>query len=314
MKVAAELMTPAVPTARPMDTVSGALAALRERRPEEASHLYLIDEESRLVGQVPVEALVIAPPDSPLDGLQGDPPVEVHPEDKAEAVALLAVERHDADVAVVDAQRRLLGAIPIGRLLAQLHEEHVDDFLRLGGVGTAHPAPTEAHETFGAFRARIPWLIIGLAGGFLAGGIASLFEAALEREITLAFFLPLVVYMADAVGTQTETVLVRALSYGKVSLSVQLVREGALGLLIGATIGGLATLGFLIVDGRGTVALVVGLTLTVTAVIATVVASLLPWGLARLGADPALASGPIATVVQDLLSVAVYLWIATMLL
>jgi magnesium transporter len=120
--------------------------------------------------------------------------------------------------------------------------------------------------------------------------------------------------MADAVGTQTETILVRALSYGKVSLSVQLVREGALGLLIGATIGGLATLGFLIVDGRGTVALVVGLTLTATAVIATIVASLLPWGLARMGADPALASGPIATVVQDLLSVAVYLGIATALL
>jgi magnesium transporter len=314
MRTAAELMTTAVPTARPEVTAGSALAALRQGRPEEASHLYLVDEQSLLVGQVPVEALISAPPEALLDGLRGDPPVEVYPDDIAETVALRAVERHDADVAVVDAQRRLLGAIPIGRLLAQLHEEHVDDFLRLGGVGTAHPAPTEAHETFGAFRARIPWLILGLAGGFLAGGIASLFEAALQREITLAFFLPLVVYMADAVGTQTETILVRALSYGKVSLSVQLVREGALGLLIGATIGGLATLGFLIVDGRGTVALVVGLTLTATAVIATIVASLLPWGLARMGADPALASGPIATVVQDLLSVAVYLGIATALL
>jgi magnesium transporter len=314
MKVAAALMTPAVPIARPKDTVSGALTALRKRPPEEASHLYLVDEEGQLVGQVPVETLVIAPPDAVLDGLKGDPPVEVHPEDRAETAALLAVERHEADVAVVDAQRRLLGAIPIGRLLAQLHEEHVDDFLRLGGVGTAHPSPTEAHETFGAFRARMPWLLIGLAGGFLAGGIASMFESALQQEIAIAFFLPLVVYMADAVGTQTETVLVRALSYGKVSLSSQLMREGALGLLIGATIGGMATLGLLIFEGRGPVAIVVGLTLTATAVIATIVASLLPWALARMGADPALASGPIATVVQDLLSVAVYLGIATMLL
>jgi magnesium transporter len=314
MKVAAELMTPAVPIARPKDTVSFALAALRERPSEEASHLYLVDEEGQLVGQVPVETLVSAPPDAVVGALKGDPPVEVHPEDRAETAALLAVERHEADVAVVDAQRRLLGAIPIGRLLAQLHEEHVDDFLRLGGVGTAHPSPTEAHETFGAFRARMPWLLIGLAGGFLAGGIASMFESALQQEIAIAFFLPLVVYMADAVGTQTETVLVRALSYGKVSLSSQLMREGALGLLIGATIGGMATLGLLIFEGRGPVAIVVGLTLTATAVIATIVASLLPWALARMGADPALASGPIATVVQDLLSVAVYLGIATMLL
>jgi magnesium transporter len=160
----------------------------------------------------------------------------------------------------------------------------------------------------------MPWLLIGLVGGFLAGGIASMFESALQQEIAIAFFLPLVVYMADAVGTQTETILVRALSYGKVSLSSQLMREGALGLLIGATIGGMATLGLLIFEGRGPVAIVVGLTLTATAVIATIVASLLPWALARMGADPALASGPIATVVQDLLSVAVYLGIATMLL
>jgi magnesium transporter len=125
MRTAAELMTTAVPTARPEDTAGSALAALRQGRPEEASHLYLVDEQSLLVGQVPVEALISAPPEALLDGLRGDPPVEVYPDDIAETVALRAVERHDADVAVVDAQRRLLGAIPIGRLLAQLHEEHV---------------------------------------------------------------------------------------------------------------------------------------------------------------------------------------------
>ena len=86
-------------------------------------------------------------------------------------------------------------------------------------------------------RARIPWLLIGLAGGFLAGGVASLFEAPLKDNITLAFFLPLVVYMADAVVTQTETILVRALAYGKVSLRTQLLREGAVGLLIGGIVG-----------------------------------------------------------------------------
>lgn len=107
----------------------------------------------------------------------------------------------------------------------------------MGGIGAAHPAPTEAHGTLTAFRARMPWLVLGLVGGILAGGVAGLFEASLQREITLAFFLPLVVYMADAVGTQTETVLVRALSYGHVSLLAQLTQEGALGLLIGVTVG-----------------------------------------------------------------------------
>jgi len=314
MTTAAELMTAAVPRARPGDTVGSALAALRIHPLEEASHLYLIDEESRLMGQVPVETLVCAEPTARLDGLRGEPPVEVHPNDQGETVALRAVERHDADVAVIDAGRRLLGAIPIGRLLALLHEEHVDDILRMGGIGFIHPDPTEVHSSFGAFLARMPWLVLGLLGGFLAGGVASLFEGALKREITLVFFLPLVVYMADAVGTQTETVLVRAMAYGRVGLVTQLLREGTLGVLIGATIGAMAAFGLLVVDGRGSVAAVVALTLALTSLMATLVASLLPLGLARLGADPALASGPIATVLQDLLSVAIYLTVATVVL
>ncbi|MDE3117871.1 MAG: magnesium transporter [Nitrospirota bacterium] len=314
MPTAADLMTRAVPRANRADTVGAALAALRRSRPEEAGHLYLVDDQSRLVGQVPIEALILAEPEDRLDGLRGDPPVEVHPEDNAESVALTAVERHDADVAVVDAQRRLVGAIPIGHLLAQLHEEHVDDLLRLAGVGPAHPLPTEQDGLAESFKARMPWLLMGLVGGWLAAGVASLFEAALEREIVLAFFLPLVVYMADAVGTQTETVLVRALAYGKVSLGAQLLREGLLGLLIGGAIGGMAAAGLLIFDGRGVLAAVVGLTLAVTALVATLMASLLPLGFVRMGADPALASGPIATVLQDILSVAVYLSIATALL
>lgn len=314
MPTAAELMTSAVPRARPGDTVGSVQAALRSAQLQEASHVYLLDDVARLIGQVPIETLLTAESGSPLGSLRGEPPVEVRPEDSAETVALLAVERHEADVAVIDNERRLLGAIPIGRLLALLHEEHVDDLLRLGGVGTAHPVPTHMDGTFVAFRARMPWLILGLAGGMLAGGVARLFEASLQREIALAFFLPLVVYMADAVGTQTETVLVRALAYGRVPLSTQLLHEGMVGVLIGVTIGILASAGLLLWDPHSPVALVVAITLAVTAVVATLVASLLPLGLARLGADPALASGPIATVCQDVLSVAVYLGIATLML
>ncbi len=311
---ARDVMTTSIPRARPDDTVATGLEHIRRVRPDEASHLYLVDEHSRILGQVPVELLLQAASDRLLGELQGPPPLEVSPEDSAESVALLAVERHEADVTVLDEHRRLLGAIPIGRLLAILHEEHVDDLLRKGGVGAAHPEPRETHSTFDAFRARIPWLMTGLIGGWMAAGIARTFESVLQEEIALVFFLPLVVYMADAVGTQTETVLVRALAYGDVPLARQLYREGLLGLLIGTTIGIAAGAGLLLFDGRRTLALVVGLTLLTTAVMATLVASLLPLWLARIGADPALASGPIATVVQDLLSVAIYLAVATMLL
>ena len=311
MRSAKELMTTSVPMAQPDETVGVALERLRELKPEEASHLYLIDEAFVLTGQVPIERLIAAAPETRLGDLRGDPPIEVRLDDDAELVALLAVERHDGDVAVVDYKRGLIGAIPIGRLLRLLHEEHVDEILRRGGVGAAHPSPAEAHETIRAFRARMPWLALGLLGGMLAGGVASIFEESLKREVTLAFFLPLVVYMADAIGTQTETILVRRMVYGRVSLITQLWREASLGLLIGLTIGGTAWIGLWLLDGRGHVATVVALTILCSSIVATLIASLLPWMLDRLDIDPAMASGPVATVLQDLLSVAIYLGIAT---
>jgi magnesium transporter len=195
-----------------------------------------------------------------------------------------------------------------------LHHEHVDDVLRLAGVAQSHPGPTDRHDLVRAIRARLPWLVLGLAGGMIAAGVTSGFEQALQQNVTLAFFIPLVVYMADAVGTQTETVLVRALAHGDVPALNQILREGLVGLLVGLTVGLLAAVSLLAFRADELVALVIGLTLTTTACVATVVASLLPLGLARLGADPALAAGPVATVVQDVLSVAIYLGLAASLL
>jgi magnesium transporter len=314
MATVADLMTAAVPQAREGSTVADTMKLLQSRTWAEVGHVYLVGNESQLAGQVPIERLLTAPPDVRLNELRGDPPLIVRAGDNAETVALLAVERHDADVAVLDESNRFMGAIPIGRLLALLHEEHVDDILRMGGLAAFHPAPPEMGGIAQIVRARMPWLLIGLAGGFLAGGIASLFETSLKDNITLAFFLPLVVYMADAVGTQTETILVRALAYGRVPLAIQLLREGTVGLLIGGIVGLSAGACLLAWGGARSVAFTLAVTLTLTAVIATLVASLLPIGLSRVGVDPALASGPVATVVQDILSVAVYLGIAALIL
>lgn len=314
MATAADLMTAAVPQAHPNAMVAETMEALRSRSWDEVGHIYLLDERSQLVGQVPIERLLVAPLDARLSSVRGNSPLIVRTGDNAETVALLAVEQHDADVAVLDPPGRFMGAIPIGRLLALLHEEHVDDILRMGGLAAFHPAPPKMGGITQIVRARVPWLLIGLVGGFLAGGIASLFESSLKDNITLAFFLPLVVYMADAVGTQTETILVRALAYGKVTLGAQLLREGTVGLFIGGIVGLSAGACLLVWGGTRPVALTIAITLALTTMLATLVASLLPIGLSRMGVDPALASGPVATVVQDILSVAVYLGIAALIL
>lgn len=245
MATAADLMAVDIPRSERHRTVRDMIAALRDHRWEEVGHIYLVDDRATLIGQVPIERLLQAKEETYLADLEGLRPIEVLPGDPAETVALQAVERHDADVAVIDNRRRLLGAIPIGRLLALLHDEHVDNFLRMGGVSRIEHLPLSltVRQTAAQVRARLPWLMVGLAGGFLAGGVASAFEASLKNEVSLAFFLPLVVYMADAVGTQTETVLVRRLAYGEVALWTQLAREALIGASIGLIVAPVAATG-----------------------------------------------------------------------
>jgi magnesium transporter len=160
---------------------------------------------------------------------------------------------------------------------------------------------------------RLPWLALGLLGAMLAAGLVSAFEDALRENVLLAFFVPAVVYMADAVGTQTETVVIRAIAVG-VPLRAIAARELASGLVIGCVLG----LAFFVfadaVWGDRRVALAVAVALLLSASIATLVAMAIPSALDRLGLDPAFGAGPMATVIQDLLSIAVYFVAASALL
>ena len=156
---------------------------------------------------------------------------------------------------------------------------------------------------------RLPWLLVGLAGALAAAAIVSGFEEDLSRNVLLASFIPGIVYMADAVGTQTETVLIRGLSVG-VPVGRVLVRELLTGLLVGAALAGIFVPIGLAAWGDTEVIVAVGLALLAACSVATLVAMALPTLLRRLGVDPAFGSGPLATVVQDLLSILIYFAIA----
>jgi magnesium transporter len=150
---------------------------------------------------------------------------------------------------------------------------------------------------------------VGLGGALLSADIVGAFEAQPRDRVILAFFVPGVVYLADAVGTQTEALAIRGLSVG-----VPIGRVAARELLTGLLIGVALALAFFPLAlwrwGQADVALAVSLALLAACSIASVVAMSLPWAFDRLGADPAFGSGPLATVVQDLLSIVVYFVIA----
>jgi magnesium transporter len=143
----------------------------------------------------------------------------------------------------------------------------------------------------------------------LSAVLLGAFEDELDRKVVIAFFVPAVVYLANAVGTQTQTILIRGLSVG-VTVRQVASRE----LLTGTLAGALVAVAFapfaLVAFGDADVALALALALLASCTAATVIAMALPWVFQRFGADPAFGSGPLATVLQDLISLVIYLAIA----
>ncbi len=309
---AGEQLTRRVPVFRPSDRAGDIRLALQGQRYDSAADI-AICEDGKLVGMLRMEDLLAAPTDAPAHQIMDPDPPAVAPGVDQEVAAWRAVQHGERSLAVVDAEGRFQGLIPPQRLLAVLLWEHEEDMARLGGflrdTSTARTATQEPVRR--RFWHRLPWLLIGLAGALLAADVVGTFEGRLEANILLAFFIPSIVYLADAVGTQTETLIIRGLSVG-VGIGRVVWQELLTGLVVGVALA-LAFFPFVAWRwGDTRVATVVSLSVLAASTTATVVAMALPWTLNRLGRDPAFGSGPLATVIQDLLSILIYFGIAAL--
>ena len=306
MRTAEQHASTRVPVTSRSEGVSALLARLRGNEYDSASVAAVCDGEL-LVGLVTIERLLSAPPGAVVEAvMDGDPPC-VRPDTHQEHVAWAAVQHGEPGIAVVDGRGSFRGLISAQSLLPVLLEEHDEDMARLGGfLGSASAARSASTERVGRrLMHRLPWLLVGLIGALLAAVVVSAFGEQLEEDVLIAYFVPGVVYIAAAVGMQTETLVIRGLSLG-IGIRRVAVRELATGVLLGLI---LACLAFpLVWLGWGDIEIAesVALAMFAASSIATCVAMLLPWTLHRLGMDPAFGSGPIATVIQDLLTVSIY--------
>jgi magnesium transporter len=302
-----------VPVALAGQRAGDVLATLRGSRYDTAA-LVAVCAGDRLRGVVTIEQLLAAPPGTPVEELMDREPPTVTPATDQEHAAWRAVQHGEAALAVVDDEGRFLGLVPPQRLLRVLLAEHDEDLARLGGFlapgAAARVAATESVTR--RLWHRLPWLLVGLAGALAAAVIVGAFESRLEEQVLLAFFVPGVVYLADAVGTQTEAVVIRGLSVG-VGIGHLVWRETATGVLLGVLFAAVCYPVVALLWGASDVAAAVAIASFAASSVATVIAMVLPWTLHRLGRDPAFGSGPLATVVQDLLSIVIYFLAATAL-
>lgn len=305
-----------VPIARPDETVGAVCKRLFGHRYDDASHVFLVADDGRLRGVAEMSDLIGAPPTAILAEFAHD--INSHivtPDTDREDAASTAIRAGLSVLGVSDADGRFIGAMPASALILILRDEHLEDLHHMAGILSNSEAAKAALAAPPYRRAlyRLPWLLVGMAGSALATVMMAGFEAELTAHIAVAFFVPAIVYLADAVGTQSEVVTVRGLSLTAADLLPLLVGELGTSVLVGGALGLLACPLVWLAFGSGALAATVAIALAVACIIATAIGILLPWLFAKLGYDPALASGPIATVFQDMLSLLSYFMVASAL-
>lgn len=260
-------------------------------------------------GAITIGRLFAAPADCPMRDVMAIDYPRVHADDDQEQAASLALHHGVDALPVVDANGGLLGVMPAQALLQVLRREHVEDLHRLAGISRESARARHAIEDPPMRRARhrLPWLVAGLAASGLATAAMAGFERMIQAHVAVAFFVPALVYLADAIGTQSEAIAVRGLSLSRRGIAHLALGELRTGLLIGAVLGAAAFLLVLLAFRDAHLAGAVGTALFCSGAIASSLGIVIPWWLERLKVDPAYGSGPMATVLQDTLTILVYL-------
>ncbi len=161
---------------------------------------------------------------------------------------------------------------------------------------------------------RLPYLLLGLCGGIVVTLLVSNFENTLSKNISLVFFLPVILYMSDAIGTQTENIYIRHLAKFKDNFLAYMAKEVLIGLTFGLIFGLLLGIFAKFWIHSDQVALTVGISMLINGTLAPVVALIVPEIIFKEHKDPALGSGPFTTIIQNLISLSVYLLVATLII
>jgi magnesium transporter len=294
--------------ARQEETAAEVLARLVAEKPASAELVLVTDARGRLEGVVPIARLFAADGDETMGKIadRGFPSIAV--DSDQERAASLALHHGVDALPVVDGERRPLGVMPSQALLQVLRREHVEDLHRLAGIQREAAQARHAIEDPPLRRARhrLPWLLVGLAGSALATATMAAMERTLQANVAIAFFVPALVYLADAIGTQTEAVAVRGLSLTRSGLAPLLGGEVRTGMLLGAILGAISFGPIWLAFGDMRLAAAVAVSIFVASTVANAIGLFIPWLLQRRGFDPAYGTGPGSTVLQDVCTIIVY--------
>ncbi len=300
-ETAGGLMTTELVKVRADLTAQEALEQVREqgREVEEFYTVFVVDGRDRLLGTVRLDDLVIADPQQPIGELVEEPVASVTPDVDQEEVGRLIAHYNLASIPVVSPDGRLLGRITFDDVIDVIEAEQTEDILRLAGVGDEEALRMTWTETVAS---RLPWLLLNLLTAMLAASVVYVFSDTIENSVVLAAIMPIIAGMGGNAGTQALAVTVRQLAVegtGRVGMEA-VVREVLAGLVNGACLGLIVAAMAYLVGGDPRLGLVVLTAMWGNLVVAGIAGSVIPTVLARLGADPAVASSVFVTTLTDL--------------
>ncbi|MFW5860447.1 MAG: magnesium transporter [Planctomycetota bacterium] len=319
-EAAGHIMTRNVVTLRRFMNVEQALATVRQKvHQEEVGVLYVVDARARLVGTINLRQLVFNPPRTPLPRIMDADPIRVQLQTDREEVGGLMQRYHLDAIPVVDNENRLCGQITWDDAFDIVEAEAEEDMLAI--AGTAEDLDRD-ESIWTRARLRMPWLLMTALGGFvMAKIIHGRTQTTLADFPLLLSFLPLVPALGGNIGIQASTVTVRSMATGELNAGTifsRAIREVTTGVLLAVVLAVVCTFGALgmitLSGGEPETALVIGISLMFSVVLAACFGVLIPLMCMKLKIDPALAAGPFITMLNDITGVGIYLAIAGLLL
>jgi magnesium transporter len=280
---------------------------------EKVYTIYVVDDLNKLVGVLSLKKLLFASPKTKIIDLYHDKNIiSVKTSDSSEHVAKV-MEKYDlVSVPVVDFQNKLVGRITLDDVVDIIKEEADKDFQLASGISEKIESNASVWRIS---RARLPWLLIGMLGGILGAQVISSFEGGIAAVPALAFFIPLITAMGGNVGVQSSAIVVQSLAKGNDlfgSIASKLLKEALValvnGLLLASLIYGIAT-----VFENSTLGIVVSISLFTVIIFAAIFGTFIPLILDRYKIDPALATGPFVTTLNDVLGLFIYFTVGMLL-
>jgi magnesium transporter len=276
--------------------------------------IYVVDDENRLKGRLSLKDLLTTSTKTPISDIY-IPKVDYVKVDTKDVEVARIMQKYDLEaIPVVDELGRLVGRITIDDIIDVIKEEADKDYQLAAGISQDVEADDSILQLT---KARLPWLVLALLGGFIAVKISGQFGGAMKEFGVLFFFTPLIAAMAGNVGVQSSAIIVQGLANNTLGGTIwqRLFKEMKLSLFNGFILSIILLLGSHFLLG---VEYIIGITVSISLITVIVIASLIgtfvPITLNKYGIDPALATGPFITTSNDIFGILIYFSIAKMIL